>query len=427
MSYLVRPITRSTTFPTQLVGDGEEIDLGYRALVATADAPLTVLAPADTCDAATFAVHDIDNNASANPITLDGNGHLIDGNATVTLNVDGEEAVYIFDVDGWYRSLPPRKFEADDPSPYYRAAEVLEFIASAGIGLPGGAASSFQYKASATTFGGMARVFNDASNGGGFGYGASWASDGAYHRLPTDAGTFISGRSKGDTENAAALGFDEDALILGESDETKAWESLQAHASRFAFDITGDSGLSDSREGIFAVDAVSRGGWSEWGFGFNARPPQGVNGHKVFTMGSADVEPSDAARPGEIVGWVNSDFHSLRYVNDLNEKVLLNGTGGPETQLDLEGESEYTLSALELECISFRAVAGVPAGDSTVDFGSFPSIGRLFILTNATGDGNLVPVVGGSPCSSGAGSLSSLLFYASPTFGPIPLATMPIA
>lgn len=98
---------------------------GDRILASTAAGLITVNAPANPgLRRIAFAVSDVDGAASVNNITVNGNGFLIDGAATVTLSANGVIAVFFFDTiqNMWRRSVvlrdsPPTPEQIQDNVP----------------------------------------------------------------------------------------------------------------------------------------------------------------------------------------------------------------------------------------------------------------------------------------------------------------------
>lgn len=64
---------------------------------------LTVTLVAEPKDGLVYTIKDATGNASTNPITIDGNGNTIDGQATITINIDyyGYEVTYSATLDAW--------------------------------------------------------------------------------------------------------------------------------------------------------------------------------------------------------------------------------------------------------------------------------------------------------------------------------------
>ena len=114
---LLNPVT-AEPFGQRIVSvTGTACELGDETRVRTNVAALTVLAPASSQDAV-FAVSDYDGTASTNPITVDGNGALIDGTSTLLLSSDGESAVFLFDRGQWRRLIEERAIEGGGRSVY---------------------------------------------------------------------------------------------------------------------------------------------------------------------------------------------------------------------------------------------------------------------------------------------------------------------
>lgn len=112
-SYLVQPPTLRP-WPGQIVVSGDEVSPGSAAQVDTSAGPATIDAPGGALTGVVgFAVVDTAGMAASNPITVDGNGRLIDGAATAVLNADGVEAVFMLDGAEWRRVAPPRVYDDD--------------------------------------------------------------------------------------------------------------------------------------------------------------------------------------------------------------------------------------------------------------------------------------------------------------------------
>jgi hypothetical protein len=126
MSYLVDPATLRP-FPLQNVVNGSEVIPGFLARVPTSTGAITVLAPDPTGETVAFAVQDVDGSAATNPITIDGNGKLIDGAASLVLSSADEVAILLYDDGEWRRMLPPRT-DGDDQPVGYRAREISQWL-----------------------------------------------------------------------------------------------------------------------------------------------------------------------------------------------------------------------------------------------------------------------------------------------------------
>jgi hypothetical protein len=125
-SYLVNPVTL-LRFPEQAISDGAEaISPGALARVSTEDGPVSVPAPSPAADGSCFGVVDVDGAASVNPITVLGNGMLIDGQASVTLAQDFGEAVFVADAGQWRRIVPARSFGGAQQIPIARVADISD-------------------------------------------------------------------------------------------------------------------------------------------------------------------------------------------------------------------------------------------------------------------------------------------------------------
>lgn len=115
-------------YPKQDCPNGAVITLGAMARVSTATVAPTVLAPPSSPDGHTFAVADISSNAATNNITINGNGHTIDGAATATIDTNGAEVEFVFDGTEWKKVLPTRIFAPiaqtrTNSKPFTRASE----------------------------------------------------------------------------------------------------------------------------------------------------------------------------------------------------------------------------------------------------------------------------------------------------------------
>lgn len=114
-SEIVNPLT-GARLPVIAIGEsGVELSPNTLARVLTSRGPFTVLLPDPTTDTNVVLVLDGDSDAAANPITVDGNGHTIDGSATATLNVDGILAAFVFDGGEWRHVLPLHRFDPEFP------------------------------------------------------------------------------------------------------------------------------------------------------------------------------------------------------------------------------------------------------------------------------------------------------------------------
>ncbi len=123
-SYLVRPGGGVRPFSLQSVTTGATLDPGACGQVRTALGAVTVLLPSSAGDGGACAVSDVDGLASTNPITVDGNGRLIDGAATTTVDIAGGDAVFVLDGGAWRRVLPSRVFESTSDGAEVRCVDL---------------------------------------------------------------------------------------------------------------------------------------------------------------------------------------------------------------------------------------------------------------------------------------------------------------
>lgn len=127
-SYPISPTTWRP-LPLRRAPNNATLLTGERALVETILGATLLQAPSPAADGSTFQVTDLDGLAATNNITIDGNGALIDGVTTDTLDVAFEEATYIMDDGEWRRALFPRQFDDDPPlQPHFRRSDVLAGI-----------------------------------------------------------------------------------------------------------------------------------------------------------------------------------------------------------------------------------------------------------------------------------------------------------
>ncbi len=100
--------------------------LGSNMQCKTATASPTVRVPLAPSEGSCFGVEDVSANATAHPITIDGNGQLIDGAATLVLSVSGAFASFIFDRGQWRRLTARRLLQAP---PTLEGPAILEMVA----------------------------------------------------------------------------------------------------------------------------------------------------------------------------------------------------------------------------------------------------------------------------------------------------------
>ena len=122
-SELVSGVT-NLPFPQIVIPNGGTCAEEQAARVSTATVAPTVFAPSPVSDGDTFAVLDVDGNAAANNITVDGNGHLIDGAATKVLSTSGVQAVFCLDAGQWRQIIPYRSFSGAQPVPTSRLSDL---------------------------------------------------------------------------------------------------------------------------------------------------------------------------------------------------------------------------------------------------------------------------------------------------------------
>lgn len=85
--------------------------LGTFVQARTLAGAVTVRVPLSPTEGQAFGVMDADSNAAANPITIDGAGQLIDGAATVVLNINDAFASFFYDRGQWRRLQPRRRLD----------------------------------------------------------------------------------------------------------------------------------------------------------------------------------------------------------------------------------------------------------------------------------------------------------------------------
>lgn len=93
-------ITRPSGFPSYGVSPDSQWrpDFNER-LFLNISAPLTIYLPIEPQDGARFSLVDAANNVATNNVTIDGNGRLIEGSTTLTLNTNGISRDWFFRED----------------------------------------------------------------------------------------------------------------------------------------------------------------------------------------------------------------------------------------------------------------------------------------------------------------------------------------
>lgn len=129
-SFLVNPVTQRRFSEQSITSGGgtggNVLGPGVLARVATSVGALTVKAPAAPAENTSFAVFDVDGAAPSSPITVDGNGSLIDGATSAILTQSYGEAVFVFDAGQWRRTVPQRSFGLSDAPPTTRFRDVYD-------------------------------------------------------------------------------------------------------------------------------------------------------------------------------------------------------------------------------------------------------------------------------------------------------------
>jgi hypothetical protein len=113
VSRVVSPRTRRE-LPTQDAPNGTTLAPLTRGLIPTSLGAATVRLPSPVAEGTVSGVADDDGNADTNPITVDGNGLLIDGAATLVLSTANAEATFVVDGGQWRRLLVTRAFDDGD-------------------------------------------------------------------------------------------------------------------------------------------------------------------------------------------------------------------------------------------------------------------------------------------------------------------------
>ena len=101
------PLLASIVAPglaSTLARPGYLVQCGTSAGAVGVTCPISVGLPEGTC----VAVEDTDGDADTNPITIAGNGSLIDGAASLVLSTSAAVAVLVLDGGQWRRATPER-------------------------------------------------------------------------------------------------------------------------------------------------------------------------------------------------------------------------------------------------------------------------------------------------------------------------------
>jgi hypothetical protein len=118
--------------------NGETIQCGTQANVDTSGGAVTLLAPvaADwpSAELAAFMVLDASGDASTFPITIDGNGRLIDGEASYEHTIEGGTILFVLDQDAneWRKAILPRRDPVAD-QPIYLVNDLSGLIPSSSM------------------------------------------------------------------------------------------------------------------------------------------------------------------------------------------------------------------------------------------------------------------------------------------------------
>jgi hypothetical protein len=129
MSALVSPRTRRS-LQNQSAPNSTTLGPFVRGLVPTSLGAATVRLPSPAAEGTVNYVSDNDGQANTNPITVDGNGALIDGSATLVLSTANVEGAFVFDGGQWRRILPVRIFDTGDPFVRFVDVPASEAIAA---------------------------------------------------------------------------------------------------------------------------------------------------------------------------------------------------------------------------------------------------------------------------------------------------------
>jgi hypothetical protein len=114
-SFLIHPVLRVAVPGARYGTSGQIAVLNGLSSVRTSIGPTTLLAPVANDDGSAFLVEDADGSASTNPITLHGNGRLIDGAVSIVLDVPRVAAAFVLDGGEWRRVEVLRAFDDDIP------------------------------------------------------------------------------------------------------------------------------------------------------------------------------------------------------------------------------------------------------------------------------------------------------------------------
>jgi hypothetical protein len=162
-SYIVDPVTLKP-IPVVTIKTGGVVPLGFLGQISTAGGATTAKAPLAAGQGGVFYVQDSSGNAGANPITVDGNGHTIDGAATVLLDRNNVLAAFVFDGTEYKRTVPQRIFDDDPPVvPYVRDTDLTSAVPSPTA--PGAPVNSVQVNRPLGTFAGDANLLYDQPKG----------------------------------------------------------------------------------------------------------------------------------------------------------------------------------------------------------------------------------------------------------------------
>jgi len=150
MISIVHPITGDPLPGFSVAGaTAVRCPLGSIAECHTTASPTTVQRPSPRVAGAIFAVVDADGTSGTNPITVDGNGDLIDGQTAFVIAQAGLGAVFLYDGTQWRRLQAQRawassalEFAVDDAASASVAASIAAAIAAARIVCASDAASA---------------------------------------------------------------------------------------------------------------------------------------------------------------------------------------------------------------------------------------------------------------------------------------------
>lgn len=132
-SYLVNPITLLRFSEQTISASGQTVNPNFVANVSTTGGAISVNAPAGggvsslpegTC----FAVQDVGGAAATSVITVSGNGLLIDGATTYTLDENNGVVVFIVDNGQWRRIDVKRQFVDGQPTVIRADAEAASSV-----------------------------------------------------------------------------------------------------------------------------------------------------------------------------------------------------------------------------------------------------------------------------------------------------------